>query len=184
MCPVVLAVPVPEDGQVALLEDLPLFTAHCEANLVVRDISPTDMIKIRMQSGVKYDGVIDAFTSIAAASGVLSLWDGWAPNVQRSFIVNAAELATYDYFKQLLCRLKICSEGLLLHTLASSLAGLVAAIFSTPVDRAKTLLMTDRNAYGSVGRHRLLVWAGRHHRKCGTAGFRARRQRGETSGRV
>jgi hypothetical protein len=31
---------------------------------------------------------------IAAASGVLSLWDGWAPNVQRSFIVNAAELAT------------------------------------------------------------------------------------------
>lgn len=81
---------------------------------------------------------------------MLSLWDGWAPNVQRSFIVNAAELATYDYFKQLLLRLKFFKDGLLVHSLASSGAGLVAAIFSTPVDRAKTLLMTDRNAYGSV----------------------------------
>ena len=50
---------------------------------------------------------------------MLSLWDGWAPNVQRSFIVNAAELATYDYFKQLLLRLKFFQEGpeLLVHTL-------------------------------------------------------------------
>lgn len=112
--------------------------------------SPTDLIKIRMQSGVKYDGVLDAFVSIAAASGVLSLWDGWAANVQRSFIVNAAELATYDAFKQLLLRMKFFSEGLLVHTLASSFAGLVAALASTPVDRAKTLLMTDRQAYGSV----------------------------------
>ena len=37
-----------------------------------------------------------------------------------------------------------------MHTIASSLAGLVAAIASTPVDRAKTLLMTDRATYGSV----------------------------------
>jgi hypothetical protein len=36
------------------------------------------------------------------------------------------------------------------HTLAASFAGLVAALASTPVDRAKTLLMTDRQAYGSV----------------------------------
>lgn len=114
--------------------------------------SPTDLIKVRMQSGVKYDGVIDAFTSIVAASGVLSLWDGWAPNCQRSFIVNAAELATYDYFKQLLLKLQFFREGpeLLVHTLASSGAGLVAALASTPVDRAKTLLMTDKGKYGSV----------------------------------
>ena len=110
--------------------------------------SPTDLVKIRMQSGVKYDGVVDAFSTIAAASGVLSLWDGWAPNVQRSFIVNAAELATYDAFKQLLLRLQFFKDGLLVHTLASSCAGLVAALASTPVDRAKTLLMTDRAAAG------------------------------------
>ena len=56
----------------------------------------------------------------------------------------------YDYFKQLLLRTKVVKEGLLCHTLASSGAGLVAALASTPVDRAKTLLMTDRSAYGSV----------------------------------
>ena len=44
--------------------------------------SPTDLIKVRMQSGVKYDGVVDACLQIVSTSGVLSLWDGWAPNVQ------------------------------------------------------------------------------------------------------
>lgn len=114
--------------------------------------SPTDLIKIRMQSGVQYGGVIDALTSIAASTGVLSLWDGWAPNVQRSFIVNAAELATYDYFKQMLLKYKFFRDApaLLVHTLASSGAGLVAAIASTPVDRAKTLLMTNKGMYSSV----------------------------------
>lgn len=112
--------------------------------------SPTDLVKVRMQSGVAYDGVIDAFASIVQASGLLSLWDGWQPNVQRSFIVNAAELATYDSFKQILIKAEVFGDGLLVHTLASSLAGLVAAVASTPVDRAKTLLMTDRVTYGSV----------------------------------
>jgi hypothetical protein len=114
--------------------------------------SPTDLIKIRMQSGVQYGGVIDALTSIAASTGMLSLWDGWAPNVQRSFIVNAAELATYDYFKQMLLKYKFFRDApvLLVHTLASSGAGLVAAIASTPVDRAKTLLMTNKGVYSSV----------------------------------
>lgn len=114
--------------------------------------SPTDLIKIRMQSGVQYGGVIDALMSIAAASGFFSLWDGWAPNVQRSFIVNAAELATYDYFKTQLLKVKALRDGpeLLVHTLASSGAGLVAAIASTPVDRAKTLLMTNKGTYSSV----------------------------------
>jgi len=112
--------------------------------------SPTDLIKVRMQSGVKYDGVVDACLQIVSTSGVLSLWDGWAPNVQRSFIVNAAELASYDFFKQKLIALDFLGEGLLVHTLASSMAGLIAALASTPVDRAKTLLMTSKEAYGSV----------------------------------
>ena len=79
---------------------------------------------------------------------MLSLWDGWAPNVQRSFIVNAAELATYDYFKQMLLKMKVFGDGLLVHTIASSMAGFVAALASTPVDRAKTLLMTRGAEYG------------------------------------
>lgn len=112
--------------------------------------SPTDLIKIRMQSGVAFDGVGQAFASIVASGGLLSLWDGWAPNCQRSFIVNAAELATYDFFKLRIQRCGLFRDGLMVHTLASSLAGLVAAVASTPVDRAKTLLMTDREAFSGV----------------------------------
>ena len=113
--------------------------------------SPTDLIKIRMQSGTgDYDGLVDAFVKIIEASGFLSMWDGWVANVQRSFIVNAAELATYDAFKQLLLKMSLFREGLLVHTIASSGAGLAAALASTPVDRAKTLLMTNKEKYGSV----------------------------------
>ncbi len=32
--------------------------------------------------------------------GVRGLWKGWGPNVQRAYIVNAVELATYDQAKQ------------------------------------------------------------------------------------
>lgn len=110
--------------------------------------SPTDLVKIRMQSGVAYDGVRHAFASVFAEGGVGGLWDGWLPNCQRSFIVNAAELATYDFFKLRILRCGLFGDGLAVHTLASSLAGLVAAIASTPVDRAKTLLMTSREQYG------------------------------------
>ena len=49
---------------------------------------------VTLQSGVQFDGLLAAFVQIAAASGFFSLWDGWQPNCQRSFIVNAAELAS------------------------------------------------------------------------------------------
>jgi hypothetical protein len=113
--------------------------------------SPTDLIKIRMQSGsTSYDGLVQAFVSVITTGGVLALWEGWQANVQRSFIVNAAELATYDRFKRKLLRLRWLKDGLLVHAFASSLAGFVSAVFSTPVDRAKTLLMAEGSAHGST----------------------------------
>ena len=53
----------------------------------------------------------------------------------------------YDFFKLRLLKLGL-SDGLLCQTLASFGAGFVAAAASTPVDRAKTLLMTRGAEYG------------------------------------
>ena len=44
-------------------------------------------------------GVGAALLDICRASGLGALWVGWAPSVQRSLIMNAAELATYDSAK-------------------------------------------------------------------------------------
>ena len=141
--------------------------------------SPTDLVKVRMQSGASYDSVSAAFADVYKDGGLTGLWAGWVPNCQRSFIVNAAELATcaarpparpapprrrrpttvsparavprcsrrYDFFKLRLLKLGL-SDGLLCQTLASFGAGFVAAAASTPVDRAKTLLMTRGAEYG------------------------------------
>ena len=56
--------------------------------------SPTDLVKVRMQSGASYDSVSAAFADVYKDGGLTGLWAGWVPNCQRSFIVNAAELAT------------------------------------------------------------------------------------------
>lgn len=87
------------------------------------------------------------------ASGVIGLWKGVGPNLQRAFIVNAAELSSYDHAKQLFLKHDLLEEGVLLHGIASFGAGLTAAIFSTPVDTIKTRLM--QQPVGSDGKGKL-----------------------------
>lgn len=70
--------------------------------------NPTDVVKIRIQAegrlpaGVarRYKGTIDAFSTIARTEGIKGLWKGVVPNMFRNSIINAAELASYDQFKQ------------------------------------------------------------------------------------
>lgn len=45
-----------------------------------------------------------AFQDIIRTEGVRGLWKGWGPNVQRAYIVNAVELATYDQAKEVRVR--------------------------------------------------------------------------------
>ncbi len=52
------------------------------------------------RAGTRYKGTAHAFGDIVRTEGVRGLWKGWGPNVQRAYIVNAVELATYDQAKQ------------------------------------------------------------------------------------
>ncbi|CAM0904429.1 unnamed protein product [Alopecurus aequalis] len=63
--------------------------------------SPADLIKLRMQAdsrllsqGIqpRYTGILDAFTKIVRAEGFSGLWRGVAPNAQRAFLVNMADV--------------------------------------------------------------------------------------------
>lgn len=69
-------------------------------------------------------------------------WAGVKPNVMRTFLVNAAELGTYDQAKTQFWVPKF-GEGLVSHVGASSMAGVCSACVSTPADVVKTRMMND-----------------------------------------
>jgi len=48
----------------------------------------------------KYAGSIDCYRQLFAEGGIRNLWTGWGPNVMRNSVINAAELASYDQYKQ------------------------------------------------------------------------------------
>lgn len=56
--------------------------------------TPTEIAKVRLQAGAA-GGVSGALASLHAEAGLLGMWlhPSVVPNVQRSFVVNAAELA-------------------------------------------------------------------------------------------
>ncbi|EOD05909.1 hypothetical protein EMIHUDRAFT_243559 [Emiliania huxleyi CCMP1516] len=74
--------------------------------------------------------------------GVRSLWTGTAPSMQRSAVLTASQLATYDQIKQLLARHTGASPAALPTMLtASMLAGLVTTTTTSPFDVVKTRAM-------------------------------------------
>jgi len=119
--------------------------------------SPTDLVKVQMQmEGRKmlvegrpsrYRGVSHAFLLLAKENGVLGLWKGWLPNVQRAALVNLGDLVTYDTVKHFLLRNTSLEDNYFTHTLSSICSGLVAATVSTPADVVKTRIMNNPGQY-------------------------------------
>lgn len=79
-----------------------------------------------------------------------NLWTGWGPNVLRNSVINAAELATYDQFKEMLLKYKIVRDGTPCHLASASLAGFAAVIFGSPLDVIKTRVMNaEKGVYSN-----------------------------------
>ena len=116
--------------------------------------NPTDLVKVRMQNQGKlppaerpYKNSIDCYKQTYTKAGVTGFWVGWAPNVARNSVINAAELASYDQFKQL-CLAVGMSEGLIMHIACAFGAGFVACICGSPVDVMKTRIMSRKPGDG------------------------------------
>merc|ERR1712060_407226 len=97
----------------------------------------------------------DVVAKVWERQGILGFWAGVQPNVARTFLVNAAELGTYDEAKS---RLRPhLGDGVLLHMGASGCAGFTSACVSTPADVVKTRLM---NAAGGEQKYTGMLQAG------------------------
>ena len=76
---------------------------------------------------------------------------GLRPNIARTFLVNAAELGTYDQAKTML--IPIVGDNFFAFLGASTIAGIASACTSTPADVVKTRLMNaagGKQAYSGM----------------------------------
>ena len=82
------------------------------------------------------------YKSIIADKGVGGLWIGLVPNIMRNSIINAAELASYDQFKQIAVQnWGMNPAAKTTHIFCAFSAGFVAVCFGSPVDVLKTRMM-------------------------------------------
>jgi len=104
---------------------------------------PTDVVKIRFQSQPgRYASMGSAFVEIAKTDGAAGLWKGLAPNVVRNATINAAELATYDQFKQIIVDwTPLDDTQTATHWCAALAAGFLAVVIGSPIDVVKTRIM-------------------------------------------
>lgn len=105
----------------------------------------TEVLKTRMQTSTERIAMGEVFRQVYSKSGILGFWAGLRPNVMRTFLVNAAELGTYDQTKTML--IPYLGDNAMAHLGASSLSGVCSAVVSTPSDVVKTRLM---NAAGQA----------------------------------
>ncbi|KAF9303667.1 hypothetical protein BGZ74_003293 [Mortierella antarctica] len=105
--------------------------------------NPTDLIKA------------DACRSIYVEEGIPGLYRGVVPTAARAMVVTASQLASYDTTKHWLLKLMDSNgelqfrEGYLVHFVASTVAGLVCSISTSPIDTVKVRYMNQQfNAQG------------------------------------
>ncbi|TVU06798.1 hypothetical protein EJB05_46833 [Eragrostis curvula] len=135
-------------GHVSLLHKILAALATGVIAIVVAN--PTDLVKVRLQADGKvntvkrnYSGALNAYATIIRQEGIGALWTGLGPNVARNAIINAAELASYDQFKQMFLKLPGFTDNVFTHLLAGLGAGFFAVSIGSPVDVVKSRMMGD-----------------------------------------
>jgi len=136
-------------------------------------LCPSEVIKQQMQAGM-YSSTSEAFTQILEKQGVPGLYQGYLGGVARDVPFRVAQLTTYEVTKNCYLRFKKFRqaskqkkgapvEDLQLSAVEAAICGAVSGTFSagitSPLDRIKTLLMTDSASYGgSVASCAAKIW--------------------------
>ena len=114
--------------------------------------SPADLVKVRLQMegrrraaglAARQDTMVGVATAVVKEGGLLALWAGAVPNVQRAALVNLGDLATYDQAKSHLVAAGWPADSAVTHFLSSLAAGLAAATMGTPADVVKARVMNQ-----------------------------------------
>ncbi|KAI3624689.1 hypothetical protein GLX27_003479 [Malassezia furfur] len=121
--------------------------------------NPADVILVRMTGDMyrppeqrfNYRGAANGLARITKEEGLHTLFRGLAPNMVRAALMNSSQLASYDFFKDLLRSSGLFTPGSLPHYLGSSLlAGTVATTICSPADVVRARLMNARGNEGGM----------------------------------
>ncbi|CAE6440705.1 unnamed protein product [Rhizoctonia solani] len=132
------------------------FWAYDESKKIVH----SEILMVRMQGDfakppekrLNYKHCFDGLYKMIRDEGPSSLARGMAPNVFRSILMNASQLASYDFFKIQLLQTGKFEDNINLHFTASFMAGTVATTVCSPADVLKSRIM---NASGPGSNARL-----------------------------
>jgi len=124
--------------------------------------NPGEIIMVRLQGDMakpvdkrlNYKHCFDGLFRMVREEGFSSLGRGVGPNVVRAILMNASQLASYDFFKRELLKTPYFEDNMGCHIAASFGAGTVATTVCSPADVLKSRIM---NASGSGSRSTLEV---------------------------
>lgn len=120
-------------------------------------LCPSEVVKQQMQAGM-YSSTTEAIRNIWKKKGIGGLYQGYWGGVARDVPFRVAQLTSYEVTKNLYLRIKQKrvggSDPVELSAVDAAVCGAIAGTFSaavtTPLDRIKTLLMTDSDAFGGT----------------------------------
>jgi solute carrier family 25 (mitochondrial S-adenosylmethionine transporter), member 26 len=133
---------------------------------------PSEVIKQKVQGGI-YPSTLSAVSNIWKEKGIIGYYEGYFGGVARDVPFRVAQLTSYELTKNLYLRIKRQRrqytnastrrsktskspiENMLLLTpgeaaFCGAVAGSFSAAITAPLDRIKTLLMTNSAAYGGT----------------------------------
>ena len=129
-----------------------ILAAMATGTIGISVANPTDLVKVRLQSQRAadpsvpklYNGTIDCYRKTYAAGGLAGFWVGIIPNILRNSVINAAEIASYDQYKETILKYTSMKDGMPLHFLCAIMAGFTACCFGSPFDVTKTRMMAGK----------------------------------------
>jgi solute carrier family 25 S-adenosylmethionine transporter 26 len=133
-------------------------------------LCPSEVVKQQLQAGM-YSSTSQAVSTILQKKGIVGLYQGYFGGIARDVPFRVSQLCSYEVTKNLYLRIKsrnmaierkklgkrsniLVTTPLELSPLETAVCGAVSGSFSAavtaPLDRIKTLLMTDSAAYGGT----------------------------------
>ncbi|QRW00078.1 mitochondrial carrier protein [Ceratobasidium sp. AG-Ba] len=118
--------------------------------------NPADVLLVRMTTDevrppkerYNYKNAVDGLIRLVREEGFSALGRGMSANVTRAVLMNCSQLASYDFFKNLILhssRIDI-KDGIALHASCSIMSGLVATTICSPADVIKSRVMQKNDA--------------------------------------
>lgn len=125
--------------------------------------NPADVLLVRMTTDTlkppaeqhRYGNALRGLYILSKSEGVTGLGRGLGPNTMRAVLMNMSQLASYDFFKTRIMEIgqnsgQNIKDGLLLHSVSSTLAGVIATTVTAPVDVIKSRLMASSSKQSNI----------------------------------